>query len=120
LSNGETVFETGDPMDDLTGWQQLIDRCRSENLRITQLQLQRNGVTIVSVPNAEVYLQAYEARSSGRNTTKTTLMQGVGVVVNDMVHITWIAVDERLVKQDVRPLSLMYLHTNYRQFMEQV
>ncbi len=129
LSSGETVFEkpardmeTGafiGPVlgkGELSPWQALLQRCQVENIRITQLRLQRGGVTVVGMPEARGYFQAYEARTSGRTLTTATL-QGIGSIVGDLVVITWLN-DQGHVWQDVRPLADMWVHTDRRQLAD--
>lgn len=129
LSSGETVFEkpwrvlhTGKfafappGKGELSPWQHLLQRCRAENLRITQLRLQRGGVTAVALYQARGYFQAYEARTSGR-TLSTTTVQGIGSVREELVFITWMN-DQGHVWQDVRPLGDIWVHTDQRQLAD--
>ena len=120
LSNGETVFESGmtlqKPKGELTAWQRLLQRLKADNLRITQLRLQRGSVTIVAMPNAEGYMQAYESRISAK-TLKSRSVQGIGTIVGNLVYITWIN-NQGHVWQDVRPLEDVWVHTDRRQLAE--
>lgn len=110
LSNGETVFEQIGEPGELSAWQSLLKWCRENPVRITQMRLQRGGVTAASMPNAEGYFQAYESRTSGR-TLQTTTVQGIGAVIGDSVYIVWLN-EQGHVWQDVRPLSELRIHTS--------
>lgn len=116
MSDGQTVFETERHPGELSPWQMLLERCRKQNIRITQLRLQRGGVTVVALPHADGYFQAYESRTSGR-TLKTTTVQGIGSIVGKQVYITWLN-DQGHVWQDVRPLGELWVHTDLRQLVD--
>lgn len=122
LSSGETVREypwrdlrTGGMIDTpppMSPWQALIERCKSDNLRITQLRLQRGGVTAVALYGADGYMAAYEDRSSALK-HKVSRVQGIGSVIRDYVFIIWMN-DQGSVWQDVRKLSDVFVHTDMR------
>jgi len=116
LNTGETVFEEPTSRGELSAWQRLLQRCRAENVRITQLRLQRGGMTVVATHAAQGYFQGYESRTSGR-TLKTTTVQGIGSVVGDLVFINWLN-DQGHVWQDVRPLGELWVHTDKRALVD--
>lgn len=114
LSNGETVFEQPPVAGEKSSWQKLLDRLTAENLKMTGLQLQGNGLTLVCDYHKKVqgYCMAYEVlQIMFRNITKK--MQGVGTIQNDLVFMTWID-DNGTVKQEIRPLSEMKAHSTLR------
>lgn len=118
LSTGETVFEQLTGKGELTAWQGLLQRCRNSNgnVRITQLRLQRGGITVTSIPKAAGYIQAYEAKISNLHRTQTHY-QGIGSIHGDHVFITWVN-DQGDVFQDVRPLKEVWMHTEHRQLVD--
>lgn len=116
LSNGQTVHEHPTDKGELSAWQQLLQFCNLNNVRITQMRLQRSGITMTSVYKADGYFQAYEAKVS--NVTKaTTTYQGIGAVKNNFVFIVWINMQGD-VFQDVRPLGEVWVHTEQRKLVD--
>lgn len=112
LSNGETVFQTADIPGELSPWQRLLERCREEDIYITQIQMQRNKRTIVGVRQADGYCQFVDFRAEGlRNGqfVRTETLYGIGSVVGDKVYCTLIN-DEGQTWQDTRSLQSMRLH----------
>lgn len=117
LSNGETVVEKAPVAGQETSWQQLLKRCRSNDLLVTGLRLYANGITIDAMPTkmCSGYFQAYEAlRMAFGGSSK--LRQGIGSVVNDSVYITWIDLGQEennmnYIHQELRPLSEVRIHT---------
>lgn len=91
LSNGETVFETKEVEGELSPWQSLKQRCKEENLNITQLRLQLSGLTFIGIPNADGYAQCWKHYQSVFNPDKPpTVMRGIGSVIGDKVYLTWV------------------------------
>lgn len=116
LSTGETVFEYQATRGELSAWQKLLQRCRTDNVRITQMRLQRGGITVTGIPNASGYFQAYEIKISN-NTRQQVIYQGIGSVTGDHVFITWIN-EQGDVFQDVRPLGEVWVHTDQRKLAD--
>lgn len=116
LSNGETYFEYPTKRGELSAWQFLLQRIKVDNLRITQLRLQRGGRTVTAMPGADGYFQAYEARISN-NARQTSLYQGIGSVVAGHVFITWVNAQGD-VWHDVRPHGEVWVHTDKRQLVD--
>lgn len=114
LSNGETAFEQPPVYGEKSSWQKLLDRLTTESLRITQLRLQRNGFTIVCDSHKKIhgYCMAYEVSKMVFRNTESR-MQGVGSVFNELVFMTWID-DNGNVRQDIRPLGEMRVHSTLR------
>lgn len=109
LSNGETVFETPPVPGKHSAWQSLLRRLQIENIRITQMRLQRNGKSAVAAHSVEGYVQAHEATHilfSGKQTD----VQGIGSVVGDKVFMTWMSENGDMA-QDIRPLSEFRVHS---------
>jgi hypothetical protein len=133
LSTGETIFEAS-PRDlqsgkvlllpdpglkgELSDWQRLLERCRKENVRITQMRLQRGGATVIAQANADGYCQAYETSMSHYGKGQRTV-QGIGTVVYDYVFMTWMD-DGGNVWHDVRPMKGMHVHTTMRSLRDLV
>lgn len=108
LDNGETVHEEWIEGQE-SPWQALIKRVRKGEVRITQLRLQRGGITLVALANALGYVQATEKRMSV-NTGNEYEIQGIGYVIGDAVILNWIN-DTGHVWQDIRPLKSMLVHS---------
>lgn len=116
LSTGETVHESPPQPGELSSWQQLLQRCRADNIRITQMRLQRGGTTVAGIPNAAGYFQGYETRISNL-TRKSSTMQGIGSIVDGVIYITWVN-QQGDVWHDVRSLGQDWVHTNLRDFRD--
>jgi len=114
LSNGDNVFEQPTVQGEKSSWQKLLDRLDAESLRITQLQLQRFGITITCDHHKKVdgYCMAYEATMVMFRETETR-MQGVGSIVGDLVFMTWLDANGN-VRHNIRPLSEMRVHSTLR------
>jgi hypothetical protein len=112
LSNGETVHEWFTGSGQRSSWQHLIARCRKENLYVTQMRLQRGGVTITSVKNADGYFQAYadNVTMSGKKSQR----QAIGFVAGNGVFVTWLD-DQGHAWQDLYRLEQMHMHTTMRE-----
>lgn len=108
LNTGETVHEEWIEGQE-SPWQALIKRVKSGEVRITQLRLQRGGVTLVALPNVEGYVQASEVKFSGNMKVQYTY-QGIGSVIGDIVVLNWVN-DYGQVWQDIRPLNSMLVHS---------
>ena len=107
LADGRTVFETPPEAGQLSPWQQLI---RSGE-KITMLRLQLSGITVMSVPNADGYVQC--TRLVTRRITTST-QRGIGSVFGDHVVMTW--VDEgRNVWPEIVPLAAYRVHSTLRE-----
>jgi hypothetical protein len=114
LSNGENAWEQSPVADEKTSWQKLIDRLNKNNLKITSLRVQRNGITLhaLSAKQCDGYFQGYEKHSmmiSG----KEFIQQGCGSVVGDKVFIQWID-DNNNIHAEVRSLSEAKFATTLR------
>ena len=111
LSNGETVSEYGPRRDETySPWQGLIKWLKeNEAVKITQLRLQKNGVTIVGIPKADGYVQCRQTQKSLYKQWEETY-QGIGSVIGGFVYMTWLN-DSGTVKQEVFPLSEMLVHS---------
>lgn len=114
LSNGQTVFEEPPVPGEKSSWQKLLDRLAAENLKITQLRLQHGGLVIVCDHHKKIqgYCMAYEALKIMFRETEQRF-QGIGSVMNDMVFMTWTDGNGH-VRQDIRPLSEMRVHTTLK------
>lgn len=104
LSTGETVFEP-DGMAGNEGWKELLQRFKAEDVRLTQLRLQRGGMTVVAIPGADGFFQGYEYRNTSRGTRKQ--VQGIGSIVGQQVFITWLD-DDGNCWQDVREVGAVW------------
>lgn len=114
LSNGETAYEQPPVPGEKSSWQKLLDKLGAESLKITQLRLVSHGVTIICDHHRKIdgYCMAYEVFKVMFRGTKSR-MQGVGSIASDVVYMTWID-DNGDVRQDIRPLSEMRVHTTLR------
>jgi|SRR3990172_9852914 len=109
LSNGETVLEGEWIEGESSPWRKLLKRLKDDNLTITQLRLQRGGVTVVCIPKSIGYVQASEETFTVFSKTRT-YYQGVGSILNDLVFMNWVN-DYGEIKQAVYSLDKMYLHS---------
>jgi len=114
LSNGETVFESPPVMGEKSSWQKLLDYIAKNNLKITSLRLMRNGTTVLCDHHKKIegYCMAYESLRVMFRDTEVRI-QGIGSILNDVVFMTWLN-DNGEVRQDIRPLSEMRVHTTLR------
>lgn len=114
LSSGETVFEEETVPGEKSAWQKLLDRLDNEGLKITQLRLRRGNLVVIGMNHKECdgYCAVYEVSKMIYRDT-VSLKQGIGSIVNGNVYLTWIDADGN-VRQDVRPLSTMEVHTTMR------
>lgn len=114
LSNGETVREY-DPIQDtsFTPWKTLVIWLKKNNVKMTQLRLQKNGVTVVGIPKADGYVQCREVQKAVNDKNWEETYQGIGSVIGDSVFMTWLN-DSGTVKQSVVPLSKMKVHSTLR------
>lgn len=123
LSDGNTAFEFEPKPGDRTSWQQLLQHCKENDLKITMMRVQRNGVTQMTIPHkmCDGYFQAYEVRKkffrgTGSNPEPEKHYQGVGSVVGEQIFITWIALEPGedgniYTYQEIRDLSGSLIHT---------
>ena len=113
LSNGE-IKKEGKPIPgERTPWQTLLQYCRDNDLEITSLNLRVEDKMLHAMPKkmCRGYFQAYEMeRIMWRDQVRHK--QGIGSVVNDEVHITWIDLATQEIYQEVRPLSEVKIHTS--------
>lgn len=82
LSNGETIFEQE------CSWNELVYRCETDNIKITQLRLQVFGVTMVTPKDAQGY--KIERKTILTKKLKEKLVVGIGVLVDNKVYLSWI------------------------------
>jgi len=82
-----------------------LARFKAEDLRITQLRLQRGGMTAVAIPGADGYFQSYEQRTTNKGSRKW--VQGIGSIVGQRVFITWLD-DDGNCWQDVREIGAVW------------
>lgn len=114
LSDGSIAFEQPPVPGEKSSWQKLLDRCTAENIKITQVRLQRNGLTLICDYHRKTdgFVVAYEALrmvfSDGNR-----VMQGIGSIYQDLVFMTWLD-DNGNVRQDIRPLAEMRIHSTLR------
>lgn len=110
LSNGETVFET-EPVDgEVSAWKKLQGRLKEEELKITQMRLQKGGVTVVGLPGAEGYVQAYNLQKSLYSGKEVTV-QGIGSIISSLVFMNWMN-DTGQIWQAVYPLEDLKVHSS--------
>ncbi len=109
ISNGSTIFETPMEPGKLSPWQALLRRLKNEDLRITLLRLQISGMTLISMREAEGYLQCIEIAKSVQ-TGNELIRRGLGSIIGGKVYLTWID-EHRNIWQDVRPLEDMRIHS---------
>ena len=117
LSDGSTVVEGKALAGQRTPWQQLLQHCRDNDLKITGMRLSVNNVTVSALPPkmCDGYFQAYEVmRIWFRDQTKHR--QGIGSVVGDQVYIVWVDLNQEAnnmnyVYSEIRPLSEVKIHT---------
>lgn len=112
LSNGETIFETAPVPGEISSWQKLLLRLKDEELKITQMRLQRGGSTIVAIPKAKGYAQMYQARVS-LNTGIQEHLQGIGSIVGEEVFVCWMN-EFGDIWQEVIPLEEVKIHSTMR------
>lgn len=115
LSNGENAWEQPPVPGERTSWQKLIDRLHKENLKITSLRVQRNGVTLHALSSklCDGYFQAYESRIAVYSGA-TLLLQGCGSVIGDKIYIIWIDENSNI-HSDIRPFLENKVHTTLRE-----
>jgi len=113
LDNGETIKQF-DEEGKTTSWQGLLKFCKETGVKIVQMRLQKDKVTLVSKPKADGYVQCTEvfiSMYSGKHTEK----RGIGFVElnnfegNDLVYMLWID-DSNNIWQDTRELKELKLH----------
>jgi hypothetical protein len=112
LSNGEIRKESEPKPGERTPWQKLLQYCRENDVKLTSLRLRVGSTTVHAMPQkmCNGYFQAYEAeRILWRDKIKHK--QGIGSIINDEVHITWIDLATNDVYQEIRPLSEVKIHT---------
>jgi hypothetical protein len=110
LSNGQTVFEAQPKPGQMSSWQQLLAWLRENpDVRISQMQLQQAGRTLVAIPKAAGYVQCYEMHKNMQSGAEQHY-QGIGSIVGDQVFMTWINANGN-VWQDLRPLSELRVHS---------
>lgn len=115
LSNGQTATEGEAQPGERLPWQQLLDFCITNQIRITGLRLQVNGRMAAALPPkaCDGYFFAHEVHMRGSNMEQQFHMQGIGSVIEDRVYIIWID-DQGNVYTDVRELESCLIHTTLR------
>lgn len=112
LSDGSALPEGSSEPGKPTPWRSLLNKLKSEALKLTGLRLQKNGITVHALPskNCDGYYHAYEIhRIMYKNTNRS--FQGVGSVVDDYVFIAWVEDGTNNVYLDVRTLEDSKIHT---------
>ncbi len=109
LSDGRNIIETPPQPGQLSPWQALLAELRESGVRMTQLRLQVNGVTVVGARGADGYLQCTEVRIN-LQTREQTVVCGIGSVFGEQVFLTWVDEDHNI-WQDVRPLADLVVHS---------
>lgn len=114
LSNGENAWEQSLVAGEKSSWQKLLDRLDKDELKITSLRIQRNGITLHALPSKQCdgYFQAYDQHSSMYNGVQV-LQQGCGSIIGDKVFIMWIDTNNN-VHAEVRSLVENKIHTTLR------
>jgi len=112
LDDGTTVFEKPAEPGKRSTWQTLRHRVLNNEVQISMLRLQRDGVTVSAIPakHCDGYFQAYEAQM-WMFQDKQRHIQGIGSVLGDKVFITWMDVSKPYMWQEVRKLSTCKVHT---------
>jgi hypothetical protein len=115
LSNGENIWETEPIPNEFTPWRKLLNYLEKENLKITSLRLQRNGITLHALAQKQCdgYYQAMEKHISAITHEVKMVKQGIGSVVGDKIFITWIDTNNN-VWMDIRPFEKDKIHTTLR------
>ena len=109
LSDGRTIFETDPQPGGLSHWQMLLAELRGSDVKMTQLRLQVNGITLIGARNADGYLQCTEIRVI-LDTGETTSIRGLGSIFGGSVLMNWVD-DDHNVWQDVRPVEDLRVHS---------
>lgn len=115
LSDGTTVFESVPIPGERTPWQQLLQYCRNQDIKVTGLHLQGGGVTINAMPQkmCDGYFQAREAVRI-LYAGKTRHLQGIGSIVGDQIFTVWLEKLEDgsiFIRSDIRSLDSNRIHT---------
>lgn len=111
LNTGETVFESEQVPGERTPWGKLNERCQTEGLWVTQLQLQLNGKTWVGIQKADGYCWFRDVRVEGyvSGNVKETHHAGIGSVIGDTVYCTVVDANGQS-QQHARSLASMRVH----------
>lgn len=114
LSTGQTAVEQPPQSGEKSTWQQLLDYCGENQIRITGLRLVFGNIVLHALPHklCDGYFQAYEYRMTTFSQQEARL-QGIGSVVGDKVYIIWID-GQGNVSSDLRELSSCRIHTTLR------
>ncbi len=96
LSDGTTVFQDKIP-GEKSAWLRLAEHTRDKKLRITCLQLEAYGSTVL-LNNKDVigWWQSSKIGVIVPHYNIDITYQGIGVVINDIIHIVWIDQDGNL------------------------
>lgn len=108
LSNGETVFETESPIEGMSSWQYLRKRCADENLHLTQIRLQLDGLTFIGISDSEGYCQFWDY-TRDLFSGKETRTRGIGSVIGDDVYVLTVDIYGNI-KQGVRKFKDLDVH----------
>lgn len=110
LSNGETAFEGQELAGESSPWQQLVKKCKDEDIYVTQIRLQLDGLTFIGISDADGYCQCWEQQRSVMNPTKPpVIMRGIGSVIDGKVYLTWVDQSGNI-RQDIRDYKSMDVH----------
>ena len=116
LSNHLTYGEEETPQGEQTAWRKLLSDLReTDHTVIEDLKLRVRDTVVSCLPPNECdgYFQAYQ-KISFIQSHKERNMQGIGYVLGDKVHITWledVLEGPVIVWQDVRDLDSCRVHT---------
>lgn len=111
LSDGQTAFEGQEVAGEASPWQQLKKICdERDDLHVTQIRLQIDGITLIGVPKADGYCQCWEQHRFPMNPNKIIVLRGIGSVLDDKVYLTWIDTHSGNIKQEVRDYKSMDVH----------
>lgn len=111
LSNEEEIKETPMVAGQKSAWQELLQYCKSNNLKIKSLVLETDGIVIEALPNQVAYFYAKEMMQS-LYTNTIIEKQGIGIVIDGKVYITWVNSANTHITQDIRQLNKVRIHTN--------
>lgn len=113
LSNGETRVEADQNGGD-SPWQSLLHFLQDHpDISITQMRLQHNDITAVSIPNSQGYVQCGRMIASGvvSGNPVAKYFRGIGAIIGNAVFMIWVSEDDKsLVYQSIESLEGLSLH----------
>jgi len=114
LSDGQTISSESKLPGNKSTWQALLDILEKEQLFITSLQLNHTNIIITALPG-EGYFQAHELHRTFFGNQQHT-WHGIGSVLGDEVHITWMGLIAGAVyiRSEIKKLSEVKVHTTMR------